>query len=319
MRGRLLRFLAWVVTAGILFLLFRRIPVSEVVAAARGAAPWEIPVSLALVAALYVCDTLAIWKTFAWFVAPMPFIDVLLVRGATYLFAALNYNVGQGAIVYFVHKKTGVPVMRALATVLLMMGINVLALLFLASAGMVAAPEVPHAVTLIVTVAYAGLAIYITVLALRPAWLKRRPLFDVIMGAGFGGHLRALLVRLPHIGALFAFQLGLLWGFHVAVPVVVALAAMPIVFLAAALPISVQGLGTTQAAMIYFFARYAPGAQQAQQATVMAASLVGQALALAFQALVGIICLRSRVGRTIGQVSGQASTGQPPTAASSSR
>jgi len=301
LRARLLRLLAWAVTAGILFVLFRRIPLEEVIAAVRGAAPWEIPVTLALVAVLYVCDTFATWKTFAWFVAPMPFVDVLLVRGATYLFAALNYNVGQGAIAYFVHKKTGAPVMRAVATVLLMMGINVLALLFLASVGLIVAPDVPRAVTTIVAVAYAGLAIYIVALVVRPAALARRPLFDVVLGAGIGGHVRALLVRLPHIGVLFAFQLALLWGFHVAVPVVAAMAALPIVFLAAALPISVQGLGTTQAAMIYFFARYAPGDHAAQQATVMAASLVGQALSLSFQALVGIICLRSRVGRTVGQ------------------
>ena len=42
-------------------------------------------------------------------------------------------------------------------------------------------------------------------------------------------------------------------------PLVDALATLPIVFLVAVLPISVQGLGTTQAAMVFFFARYAPG------------------------------------------------------------
>ncbi len=41
------------------------------------------------------------------------------MRGATYLLAAVNYNVGQGAIVYFVHRARGVPVVRGLATVLL--------------------------------------------------------------------------------------------------------------------------------------------------------------------------------------------------------
>lgn len=301
MRGRLVRILAWIVTGGLLFFLFRRIPLGEVVAAARGAAGWQIPVCLALLAALYVCDAFAMWKTFGWFVAPMAFGDVLLVRGATYLFAALNYNVGQGAIVYFVHRKTGAPVMRAVATVLLMMGINVLALLLLSSVGLAAGPEVPHAVSVTVVVAYAGLAIYVVALAFRPAWLVRRPLFDVVLGAGIGGHLRALVVRLPHIAVLIVFQLALLRGFHVAVPLLTALAVFPIVFLVAALPVSVQGLGTTQAAMIYFFARYAPGDRPSQQATVMAASLVGLALALGLQALIGVICLRSRVGRAIGR------------------
>ena len=81
----------------------------------------------------------------------------------------------------------------------------------------------------------------------------------MLLGAGLGGHLRALLVRLPHIAILFTFQIFMLRGFGVAVPVLQAIAALPVVFFIAVLPISVQGLGTTQAAMIFFFARYAPG------------------------------------------------------------
>jgi hypothetical protein len=93
----------------------------------------------------------------------------------------------------------------------------------------------------------------------------------------------------------------MLHAFGVPVPVVDALAALPVVFLVAALPISVQGLGTTQAAMIFFFARYAPGARPAQEAAVMTASLVGQALGLMFQALLGVGCMRSRVGRALSE------------------
>ena len=43
----------------------------------------------------------------------------------------------------------------------------------------------------------------------------------------------------------------------------------PVVFFIGVLPISVQGLGTTQAAMIFFFARYAPGDGTAQEAVVI--------------------------------------------------
>ena len=37
--------------------------------------------------------------------------------------------------------------------------------------------------------------------------------------------------------------------------------------------------------------------QEKAKAAVLASSLVGQALAVAFQALLGVFCLRSRVGR----------------------
>src|SRR3982750_3017053 len=99
----LIRALAWLVTAGLLYVLFRRIPFSEVVAAARAAPGWVVPAAVGGTLLIYLCDSFAIWKTFGWFLAKLSFPDVLLVRGATYLLAAINYNVGQGAIVYFVH------------------------------------------------------------------------------------------------------------------------------------------------------------------------------------------------------------------------
>ena len=314
MKKRLVRALAWAVTAGLLFLLFRRIPFNEVVTAARGAARWTVPAAFLFGIAIYLADSFAIWKTFGWFLAQLSFTDVLLVRGATYLLAIVNYNAGQGAIVYFVHRVARVPVMRGVATVLLIMGVNVLALLFLATFGLAAAPAVPHAVKLIVAVAYAGLAVYVAAVIAKPRWLASRPLFDVLLGAGLGGHARALLVRLPHIAILFTFQIAMLRGFGVAVPILQAVAALPVVFFIAVLPISVQGLGTTQAAMIYFFARYAAGDSHAQQAAVLAASLVGQVCGLALQATLGVACLKSRIGRAVTAASAEAQAAQAPSA-----
>ena len=108
-------------------------------------------------------------------------------------------------------------------------------------------------------------------------------MFEVLLNAGLGGHARALAVRVPHITALVVFQFAALHAFGIRVPLVDALATLPVIFLVAVLPISVQGLGTTQATMGFFFARYAPGDPAAQEAAVIAASLVAQAIALGFQ------------------------------------
>jgi len=310
MQKRLLRVLPWVVTAGLLFLLFRRISIAEVVADARNAPGWMGPVVLAFVIAVYLGDSFAIWKTFGWFLTRMSFADVLLVRGATYLLAAINYNVGQGAIVYFVHKTAGTTIMRGVATILLVLGVNVLALLFLATGGLAVAPELPHMVKVLIAVAWGGLAVYIALVAIRPRFLDR-PLFEVLLNAGVGGHAKALAVRIPHIAALMAFQFSALRAFGIQVPLVYALATLPITFFVAVLPISVQGLGTTQATMVYFFARYAPVSEAAREAAVIAASLVAQAIALGFQALLGVVCLRSRVGRAL-QASAKEQAVAPP-------
>ncbi|HXT99661.1 MAG TPA: hypothetical protein VN903_01625, partial [Polyangia bacterium] len=279
-------------------------------AGVHGAAGWLVPVVLAAVAAVYVADSFAIWKTFGWFLTRMSFTDVLLVRGATYLLAAINYNVGQGAIVYFVHKNAGTTIMRGVATVLLVLGVNVLALLFLTTAGMAVAPDLPHIVKIIVALAWGGLAVYVALVVIRPRFLDQ-PLFEVLLSAGLAGHARALVVRLPHIAALMAFQFSALRAFGVAVPLGYALATLPIAFFVAVLPISVQGLGTTQAMMVYLFARFAPGAASKQEAAVVAASLSAQAIAFSFQALLGILCLRSRVGRAL-QASAREQAAAPP-------
>src|SRR6185436_13071384 len=193
MQKRLLRVLPWVVTAGLLAWLFHRIDFAQFKAGVQGSAPWMVPVVLASVAAVYLADSFAIWKTFGWFLTRMSFKDVLLVRGATYLLAAINYNVGQGAIVYFVHRTAGTTIMRGIATTLLVLGINVLVLLFLATGGLAVAPDVPHAVKILVAIAWVGLAIYIALIKLRPRFLDK-PIFEVLLNAGFGGYARAVLV-----------------------------------------------------------------------------------------------------------------------------
>jgi len=283
------------------------------VAATRSAAPWMVPVTLLMLVGIYVADSFAIWKTFGWFLAPLSFAQILIVRGATYLLAAINYSVGQGAIVYFVHRATGAPVLRGVATVLLIMGINVLALMFLTTAGLVIAPDVPRSLYMIITVAYIGLAIYLVAVIVRPRWLSSRPIFDVLLAAGARGHLKALLVRLPHIAVLIAFQTIVLRAFGVRVPVVAAIASLPVVFFIAVLPISVQGIGTTQAAMVFFFALYGTGDQSARQAAVLAESLVTTAIALGFQSLLGLACLRSRIGRDLRNATRAATQPTQPT------
>ncbi len=312
MKKHLGRAAAWLVTGGLLFFVFKNIKVAEVVASVRGAAPWTVPVCIAGIVAIYLADSFAIWKTFGWFLAQFSYAEVLVVRGATYLLAVVNYNVGQGAIVYFVNRSRGVPVARGIATVLFIMGVNILALLVLATLGLAIATKVPSALPLGLGLAYAGLALYAIIVATKPRLVAKQPVFQVLLSAGLAGHARALLVRIPHIAAIVAYQTAMLHAFGVAVPLGQAFAALPIVFLIAVLPISVQGLGVTQWAMVFFFARYAPGGHEEP---VIAASLVPLAIAMTVQVLIGLVCVRSRTGRELRAASTAASSA---TAASSS-
>jgi uncharacterized membrane protein YbhN (UPF0104 family) len=301
MRTKLRQALPWAVTAGVLGYLFWKTPLSEVWAAMTRAAPWTVPAGAAAIAANFLADSFATWKTFGWFLARLPFRDVLVVRGATYLLAAINYSVGQGAIVYFVHRARGVPVMRGVATVLLIVGTNLLVLLALVTVGLLVGGERPPALPLVAGLAWGGLTVYAVVVAVRPRLLATRPLFDVLLSAGVRGHLKTMAARLPHVAVLIVFWLAMLRGFGVEVPFRLALTALPVVLFIAALPISPQGLGTTQAAMILFFTRYVPPDLGDPHAVVLAASLGGQGIALACQVVIGLLCMRSRLARGLGK------------------
>jgi hypothetical protein len=309
MRKKIGRLAAWLVTAGVLAYLFTRIPFHQVLNAATKAAPWTIPAVAAVVLLVWVADTFAIWKTFGWFVARMSFRETLLLRGATFLLALVNYALGQGAFVYFLNRTRGVKVMRAAAAVLLIMGINLLLLLLLTSLGMLLGAQAIPELRTIVIAGYAGLAVYIVALMWRPAWLADKPILDVLLNAGLGGHLRAMAVRIPHVASLLILNHVALSAFGVKVPVLQALACLPTVLLVAVLPISVQGLGPTQGAMIFFFARYAAGDAAQREATIFACSLSTQAIASCLQIAIGLVCIRSQLGQTLKQASKEMPSG----------
>jgi len=298
MRKKLSRIIAWAVTLGLLGYIFSTVSLAEVARAITQTAPWTAPVVALLVLVVYLADSLAIWKTFGWFLTRLTFREVLIVRGASYLLAIINYALGQGAMVYFMNRSRGVPLLRGAGAVMLVMGVNVLLLLLLTSCGVALTPDLPPLVTTIVTVAYAGLAVYVTLQLARPRFLASRALFDILLGVSLTGHLKAIAVRVPHVLSLVVLMFACLHGFGIQVPFTHALVFLPIVFFIAVLPISVQGWGPTQWAMITFFSKYAPGNDP--RAVVFAASAFGSVIGIAVQSLIGVICLRNQLARDLG-------------------
>jgi len=304
MRKKLGRILPWAVTLALLFYVFRSISFTQILTAFGKAEVWTVPTLVVLLFGIYLGDSFAIWKTFGWFVTRLSFREVLVVRGATYLLALVNYTVGQGAIVYFVNRSRGIPLLRGTAAVLLVMGTNILLLLVFASIGMLIAPDLPPSLRKIVFGAYAAAGLYFVLLVLRPSWLTSRPVFDVLFAAGISGHLRALLVRIPHISVLMVFTYASLRAFGVLLPAKQAILYLPIIYFIGVLPIAVMGLGTTQVTMIYFLSSYVPGAAHDPAkavAAITAASLGAQAVALVIQSAIGIFCMRNQLARDLRQ------------------
>jgi hypothetical protein len=315
MKRHLARAAAWIGTIALLGWVLSRVSFRDVGHAVANAAPWTVPMIVLLTVLVYVSDTFAIWRTFGWFVVRLRFTEVLALRGATYPLALVNYSVGQVAMVLFLRRSRGVTLRRSGAAILLIMGINLLVLLFLATLGLLLGADLVPLLKTLIFAAYGGLALYALLVAWKPPFLRSRAVFDVLLEAGLAGHVKAMLVRLPHVFSLLVLNFLSLRAFGVKVPVVQAVLCLPIVFFVTVLPISVQGLGTTQAALTFFFARFADGPPAMQTASVVASSLGTQAVATAVQILIGIYCLNTQVGRDLKKASAAPPPAQEPASA----
>jgi hypothetical protein len=76
-------------------------------------------------------------------------------------------------------------------------------------------------------------------------------------------------------------------AFGIRIPFVQMLTFLPVIFMLAALPVTVAHLGTTQAAWIFFFSQYAPAPR------LLAFSLAAHLVFASTRAVVGVLWLPS--------------------------
>jgi hypothetical protein len=245
----------------------------------------------------WMLDTFAMGSVFSWFGCKVPYKDLLIVRGSTYLYAIINYHVGQAAIVSYLYKTCKVPFLRASGWILFIIGINVGTLFLLASAGTATAPSNLAFLHYVPLASAAGVIVYAILLLMKPKILAERRIFAPLFEMGIIGHIKGVAVRLPHIGNLIIWNWLCLKMFGFEVSLAHALLYMPAYFAVAALPINVNGLGVAQLVAVAFFAPFAPvpagtiDAVAAQKAAVIAWSLAVQGFSIAHQLVVGFICV----------------------------
>jgi uncharacterized membrane protein YbhN (UPF0104 family) len=221
------------------------------------------------------------------------FVELFLLRGATYLLGLLSYVAGQGGVGVYL-ARSGVRAGRAAGAMLLLMISNGIVMVLIAALGLlVDLPRDRREMLLVLVLgALAGIVLYLAVIAARPRWLAGRAALAPLFEAGLGGHLKAAAARMPHLLLLAALHWGAfrIWG--IAIPFRRGLALTTVVLLAGALPITPSGLGTTQVLQVLFFGPWAAGADAAARAAdVLAFSLVHYVFSLVWQALVGFVCL----------------------------
>jgi hypothetical protein len=284
----------WFVGLAILVVIGTQVPFAQF-KASIGHGP-HITLALVEIAItfLVLCtDSVSTWIGMIALKIRWPFKKVVAVRGATYLLFLVNYALGQGGFGYYLYR-AGEPALRAVGATLFLIGTNLATLLLLtfgvwALAGAQSTNPAMWWTLVIGTIAF---GVYLVIIATRIGFLARRQVLAPLFDAHLKGHALAIVGRIPHVVAVvLAHWVAMrVWGIEV--PFLVAATVMPAVALAAVLPISPAGLGTTQVAMVYFFRDYASGATADDRAaSLLAFGIVHFVYGVLAALVVGLVCL----------------------------
>jgi hypothetical protein len=246
--------------------------------------------SLGFVLLLLTADTFATMRVYRRTVAPgARFGDLWILRGASYLPSLLNHHVGQAFFTFGVARLYGVSLARMAGGTLL---VYVSWMGLLAGTGCLAMVMAGLPLLMPAAVVGAGL-VYLAVIAVRPAFLARVKLLAPLFEAGLGGHLEAMLVRVPHLAVLFVGTWVPFRFFGVDIPFGAALAYVPILMVGVTLPITPQGLGTRDLLAVTFFERFAQGGTHEERLAAIAAATTSWVVAFTLtEGLFGLLLLK---------------------------
>src|SRR5438874_7550617 len=113
------RIVSIVVTAAIVALIVRRVPLSAVHATLQDAdVPWFLALMIPNTIFYFAWDTLILAVAVRWFHGGVPYRELLPVRAASYAMGFFNTNLGRGALAAYLSRRLHAPFLELGSTVL---------------------------------------------------------------------------------------------------------------------------------------------------------------------------------------------------------
>ena len=310
-RRRLVKLLPWVITLAIFVFIFRRVPIPELLEALQQARLLPYLALMAPYSMIYcLVDAFVLTQAITWFNRPVRYARILPVRAAAYILSLLNPGLGQGGTAFYIHRREGIPFFDMAGSIVFLVVIEFGQLALYAAIGIfIVQPE-------LAAVFAPFYAIFIAVFAIGLAYIRNglgpavravqalsrlsgrgmnlarlagRPKAHILRAlqiAGLRHYLLALLYKAPNFFLAILVHYLAVQQFGLQIPFLALLAFLPVVFLAASLPITVAHLGTSQAAWLFFFAAYGT------EARLLAYSLVAHFTFMMLNSLIGLCFLR---------------------------
>jgi hypothetical protein len=295
-RGVLNRVIAVLVTLAIFALIFRRIPVSKLATALHDADYAHFLVLMIPNTVFYfLWDTLVLTVVIRWFHGGVPYRDLLPVRAASYVVGFFNTNAGRGALAAYLSRRLNAPFLQLGSTVIFLVLTEYTQLVLWAMLGIIGfRAEVTTSLVLVsVTVAIFWLVFMLYArLHVRPGralrWVlapREWSLFRTFRLATLERYAQIVLLRAPMFFVSLCLHYYAAHAFGIHIPFGQMLTFLPVIFMVAALPVTVAHLGTTQAAWIFFFGQYASVPR------LLAFSLAAHLVFTSTRALLGLLWL----------------------------
>ena len=290
------------VTAAIFALLFRRIPYWQLIEALGDADYATFLLLMIPNTAVYFCwDTLILSVAIRWFHGPIRYREVLPVRAASYVVALFNTNLARGALAAYLARRLQAPFLPLGGTVIFLVLTEYTHLVAWGALGMLLGASqiprpllwIPPAVALfwLVFLFYARVhvspwtAVRVLIGSRGPGGRRGLPDWAILQTfrlAPARRYVQIVALRAPMFFVSLCLHYLAARTFGIAIPFVQMLSFLPIIFMLAALPITVAHLGTTQAAWVLFFGAYAPAPR------LLAFSLAAHGTFTLTRALIGV-------------------------------
>jgi len=287
---------ALLATAVVLALIVRRIPLDRVASALHDADYVRFLAIMIPNTVIYFCwDTLVLEAVVGWFHGQVPFRDLLPVRAASYVVGFFNTNAGRGALAAYLRRRLDVPFLELGGTVIFLMLTEYTQLVLWALLGVfgfhteVTMRLLPIAggVALFWIAFFAYARLHVTPRR-AVAWLyapREWLVFRTFRRASAARYVQVVVLRAPMFLASLAAHYYAAHAFGIYIPFGAMLTFLPVIFMVAALPVTVAHLGTTQAAWLLFFGQYAAAPR------LLAFSLAAHLTFAATRALLGLAWL----------------------------
>ena len=242
-------------TAAILAFILRRVPMSALTAALQDADRARfLGVMIPNALFYFAWDTLVLTVTVRWFHGQVRYRELLPARAASYVVGFFNTNLGRGALAGYLSRRLHAPFLELGSTVLFLVLTEYTQLVLWAMLGLLALRADVSRSLLLVAATVALSWLLVRWLIAPREWSIART-FRLATPQRYAA---TVLLRAPMFLVSLVLHYHAAQAFGIHIPFGYMLTFLPVVFMIAALPVTVAHLGSTQAAWIFFFSQYAP-------------------------------------------------------------